>query len=528
MTNNNDDFEQHEHDFNPTEELAPPQGGMKANLAEAWRSRPLFKLIVLMIAVAAIVAASVSFFGGSSNQSTSHLVNPPSLNAPPGGPSSPYMQQQTNLANQERENQALQNGSSALPTPIGQTTDIGELGNTKKDQLSELRAEVEKMKQDQKQTQLKQAQQPAPGQPGAPQQRPEQFDDTLAQAMQRQLNQLMDSWTPHGIKTAEQPKDALGGAIGANGTTVTGNGSSQLSPQQQAAADALKTTSQAKTLVAAGTVSYAQLLTEANSDVPGPILAQILSGPFAGARAVGQFQISAGYADYLVLQFTLVNFKGKDYPINAIALDPDTTLGGMATEVNQRYFTRVILPAAAGFLQGFGQAIGQGNQSLTTNGTTTVITQSNQGIHQGIYQGLGTAAQTASQFFQNQANQVKPLVVVGAGTAMGLFFVQSAMDTTVQEEQQLAAQNAAAGLPAGYGLTGYSPTGAAGYPGMTNPLGGLGASAYPGTTVNGYGSTANSSVPYPNYGNAASTQRSFSPYSAFPSVSGLGTTGYGQ
>ena len=64
--------------------------------------------------------------------------------------------------------------------------------------------------------------------------------------------------------------------------------------------------------------------------------------------------------DYLVLQFTLVNFKGKDYPITAVALDPDTTLGGMATEVNQRYFTRVVLcRLPPDFLQGFGS----GNRS---------------------------------------------------------------------------------------------------------------------------------------------------------------------
>src|SRR5262249_43355048 len=148
-------------------------------------------------------------------------------------------------------------------------------------------------------------------------------------------------------------------------------------------------------LVSAGTVSYGQLLTEANSDVPGPILAQILSGPLSGARAVGQFHT---INDYNVLQFSLVNFKGKDYPINAIALDPDTTLGGMATEVDERYFTRVILPAAAGFMQGLGSALGTGSSSVVTNGETTIVSQSGRGLQQGMFQGLGQAAQTAGQF----------------------------------------------------------------------------------------------------------------------------------
>ncbi|MFY9288490.1 MAG: hypothetical protein WAO98_08305, partial [Alphaproteobacteria bacterium] len=73
---NNDDFDQS--DFNTTEEIAGPRG-MRSNLAEAWRSRPLFKLVVLMTAVAAIVAASVSFFSGGTPTSTnSRLPTPPS------------------------------------------------------------------------------------------------------------------------------------------------------------------------------------------------------------------------------------------------------------------------------------------------------------------------------------------------------------------------------------------------------------------------------------------------------------------
>ena len=112
------------------------------------------------------------------------------------------MQQQTNLANQNREKEALQTGGSALPTPIGQSTDVGDLNGKKPDQLSELRAEVDRMRQEQKQAQMQQMQQAgAAGQPGQAGQVREQFDDSLATAIQ-QLSQLTDSWTPHGIHLA--------------------------------------------------------------------------------------------------------------------------------------------------------------------------------------------------------------------------------------------------------------------------------------------------------------------------------------
>ncbi len=241
----------------------------------------------------------------------------------------------------------------------------------------------------------------------------------LAAAMQTELQKLTCEWEPKGITQvsvakAEDNRDKKSSAAAA----------SQDAAAAAAAASGAQV-HQAQVLVPAGTVSYAQLLTEANSDVPGPILEQVVSGPLTGARVIGQFKVSN---DYLIIKFSLANLKGKDYGIEALALDPDTTLGAMATEVDQRYFTRVLLPAAAGFIQGFGSALGQGSSSLVTNGTTTIVQQSGKGLQQGLFQGLSQAGQTAGQFFENQANETKPLVRVAAGTPMGLFFLSSVLD----------------------------------------------------------------------------------------------------
>jgi len=490
MTDNFDNHDSHddfiEHENGGLDDAK--RSGVAGNLAEAWRTRPLFKFMVLLVAIFAVGVAGVSFLGGN-NASTdvSRLSKPPALKEAAGGAVSPYMREQTELANKERSEQAIASGGSALPTPIGQTTDIGGFGAAEKkdDPLNELRIETEQLK---KQVQQQQAQQQAQQQQLAqkPPAQPEQFDNTLAEAMQNQMKQLLESWTPKGIKavTVVKPED--------------------IKDQEKAAAavaaantDAATTANaiQRKAFVNAGTVSYAQLLTEANSDVPGPILAQIVSGPLAGARAVGSFQVSEGYEKYLVLRFTLADKKGKDYSINAYALDPDTTLGGMATEVDERYFVRVVLPAAAGFLQGMGQALGQGNNSITTNGSTSISTTASGGFRQGIYNGMGQAAQTAGQFFQDQANLTKPLVRVASGTPMGLFFISPVYEpdgtqpTTPQQNGN------------GYANGGYGNANGNNIPGYNN-LGYNQNAGYPGTTVNGYGnSTAlqTSGAPYPNY-----------------------------
>ena len=525
MTDNFDEFEGHEHE-QAGDEAVTPRVGVASNLAHAWRARPLFKLLVLMTAVGAVVAASVSLFSGHDSADHSHIAAPPNLNIAPGGPVSPYMKQQTDLANEQRSKAALEKGGSSMPTPIGQATDVGDLMDNKgkNDALNELRAEVEMLQKQQVQQQQVQQKVQAPVQP---QRAPEQFDDSLGQAMQHQMSLMMEGWKPQGVKQVTVTKTDAASLAAANGT---GSGTDSNAATAAAAAALNNPTTALKTIVPAGTVSYAQLLVEANSDVPSPILAQIVSGPLSGARAIGAFQVANGYNDYLVLQFNLADRKGVQYRINAVALDPDTTLGGMATEVDQRYFSRVVLPAAAGFLQGLGSAMGQGNTTTTTTGDFAVVQQGKEGLQQGVFQGLGQAAQTAAQFFQQQANVTHPLVRVAAGTPMGLFFVSAVYDpatiptaptltTTTQTSygasiMPYSAGGGGAGSPYGASPYGASPYGAAG----ASPYGAAGASPYGAGGVNPYaaaggypggaagangaagqGSNSGYSVPYPNY-----------------------------
>ncbi|MGE3624417.1 MAG: TrbI/VirB10 family protein [Bdellovibrionales bacterium] len=496
MTNNLDDFDQPELEGNG----APPPKGARANLAHAWRTRPLFKLVVLMIVVGAVLAVAISIFSQPPKPDSSKIVTPPSgMNQPPGGAVTPYFHEQLMKADAEREQKALQTGGSAIPTPVGKNTNIDDLtaDKNKKDPLVELRTQIDQQRQKIAELEREKKAPPAPAAA-----KPEQFDDSLASAMQKQMQQLMGSWDPKGIKQvvvteSEKPKEAslTMASNSANGTSGAAGGN----------------TAQPKIIVPAGTVSYAQLLTEANSDVPGPILAQILSGPLKGARAVGQFKVEN---EYLVLKFNLVNYKNKDYTINAIALDPDTTLGGMATEVDQRYLTRVLLPAAAGFMQGFASALGQGSSSVVTNGDTTIVQQSGKGLEEGLFSGLGQAGQTLGQFFQNQANATKPLVRVAAGTPMGMFFITSVTDRQPGANDYMSQQQ--------------------GYPGAAgSPYGSQASGYYPGTSMSGFnnpaGQAPSGSVPYPQanqpYGTSYGGQSAFgSPGYYSTSPYGIGTT----
>ncbi|MDP9126657.1 MAG: hypothetical protein M3N08_00150 [Pseudomonadota bacterium] len=522
-----DNFEDHEHQetVHPEEQAT----GARSNLAEAWRTKPLFKLLAVMVVAGAAVAAGTAIFSGGKQEQMSRLINPPEVHEAPGGKSSPYFLQQTKEAEAQRTKEALATGQSAMPTPIGQPTDINV--TDKADPMNELRVETEHLKQQISQMQLQQTQQAAKetAKEAAPpvKQAPEQFDQTLSQAMQNQLRQLMDSWAPHGIKDQDFTKVADIQGLGNNGQhggsqmygadgqgllvagTASGNGVNTDAPKIVPV----------KPVVAAGTINYGQLLTEANSDLPLPILALIASGPLAGAKAVGDFQVASGYGDYLVMHFKTATLKGKDYKIDAYAIDPDTTLGGMATETDQRYLTRLILPAAASFLQGVGTALGTVPSETTTNGTSTIISQGSVGVKQGLYQGLGQAASTASSFFQEQANKVKPLVRVAANTPIGLFFTTSVCQWNMCGSTGNGLSDEATGTvpkdqpqqpPGGYPI-GYNPY-----------LAGLaGAQGYgAGQQQQSPSTAAQSSVPYPNYAGPSSLGRSYG-------GGGYGGGGYG-
>lgn len=147
------------------------------------------------------------------------------------------------------------------------------------------------------------------------------------------------------------------------------------SSQQQPAAMSNQSSSLggrgAASFVKAGHVIPAKLLTPISSDAPGPVLAEIVSGPLRGARVLGTATFSERQ---IVVRFNKVTIPNSDqmFQIDAVAVSSDFS-PGLATEVNNRYFQRVVLPAAAAFASSFGQALAQPATTIVVGpfGSTT-------------------------------------------------------------------------------------------------------------------------------------------------------------
>ncbi len=124
-----------------------------------------------------------------------------------------------------------------------------------------------------------------------------------------------------------------------------------------------------------------------------------------------------------VLLNTLTH-DGQDIPIQAIVVTPDTMETTVASRVEEHYVERFLLPAAAAFVSGLGQAELQSNTSsvLSPFGGASGFTRLN------LPQQLGVAAGAAgAQIGQTLQQSVpkKATVYLDANTPVGVVFLST-------------------------------------------------------------------------------------------------------
>lgn len=243
---------------------------------------------------------------------------------------------------------------------------------------------------------------------------PTQTQRAMASAVQDQIQFYLSTWKPPG-SSAEF--DAYGKHAHAVAQVATA-----------APADGIARAAAGARFVQAGTVVPAELLTPINSDHPGPVLAQIISGPLAGSRVMGSFLTSN---NRVVVTFTTIAIPGssKSYTIRALAVNAATASTALATNVNNHYLEKYGLMLASSFVSGYGQAVANQGAVVTVSplGGYTVA---NQGLnsHQILMSALGNVGTQVGDVAQANAETIKPTVRVagrhGGPYPVGLLFMQ--------------------------------------------------------------------------------------------------------
>jgi intracellular multiplication protein IcmE len=173
-------------------------------------------------------------------------------------------------------------------------------------------------------------------------------------------------------------------------------------------------------LIPAGRGVFAHPVLAVNSDASSPVVMQADSGPIAGDRMIGSF---AKENKRLVIHINTVIHDGKSIGTDGVVIAPDTMEAAVASNVDEHYLERFILPAAAAFVQGLGQAL------ATTSNTVAVLSPlggATTSTHLNLNQQLGVAAGVSAGQIGNVLNQEAPkgpTVSLDANVAVGVMFL---------------------------------------------------------------------------------------------------------
>ncbi|PQQ37244.1 hypothetical protein C6H68_14350 [Photorhabdus luminescens] len=195
-------------------------------------------------------------------------------------------------------------------------------------------------------------------------------------ALKGYLKVLNERWKPGGMQLAsafgQEGEGAQNGTGQANAFSTWTSGlpsNEQVAPVRTAMEGSI---SQDKIIVPPNTRRPGVIDTAIDSDNLNSIVsAHIPTGFLTGAMFTARGVQLAGNG--VVIHFTRMTVNDVEYQVDAYALQDDTLQSSVASEVNNRYFSRIILPAMASGIGGVGQLYKDQNTQIlsTSSGTIT-------------------------------------------------------------------------------------------------------------------------------------------------------------
>lgn len=411
------DREAHDADFDFDEAddfadtTAPSIGSVVQNNA-------MVKVAIIAGVFIVIIGGLVLFGGGDESETRSQMRvdNPGNVREVPGGEDElpPSYQDALEQYNEEGVEEAIKQDDSFIPVPTSPTKNTGIQvpgdGGLQEDPLERWRMlQEEAARQKQRQLAVE-----------------EEVDDGGAAERRRQAVQELAS---NMLASMEQLSSInYTRPLNSNDITSADYYAELFAEDEEGVIDpGAQLPQEVNVIIPEGEIEYAQMLIQANSDIPGPVLAQIVTGPLAGKRVVGSFSREE---KYLVMTFETVIIDGQSVPINAVAVDPDTNLTGVVTDVDNRYFKRLILPVAANFIEGLAGAIAETRTTTTTTTDVTSVTESNNELdtEEEVATAIEEAGEKISEFVEEEADRTEILVKVAAGTPVGILFLEPVVE----------------------------------------------------------------------------------------------------
>ncbi|MDE0409567.1 MAG: DotG/IcmE/VirB10 family protein [Alphaproteobacteria bacterium] len=225
---------------------------------------------------------------------------------------------------------------------------------------------------------------------------------------------LIESWTRAPAFARLRYSDA---AAPGSPARVSGAAPSGGMPEELAEPDRW-TTATILPPIATGRGLYARTLYAVDSDYPGPVLLELLEPPLAGAVASGGFTL---VGERLVLRLDRLEYRGQTVPVDAWAVDPGCACYGVDGEVDSHWFSRVLLPSAVRFAEGFLGALSRPNETVIVQGGDLRYERLEASAEDAVHAGLATAARTAGDVLVESAPE-GPTVRIPRDTELVVVF----------------------------------------------------------------------------------------------------------
>lgn len=342
------------------------------------------------LAVAMIAYGAYDLVGGSTQKTMS---NPGSMqhvkNLPGGDKGGALYNQNLNELNAKRAQQAAQHHQTYIPT-------LGALHPVAPVKSVAPKAPVVK------------APAPAPVAPAAAPQ-PTAYQKAEVKDAQMELMRFINAPVPTPLTTSLRVLD--NNLYGKRGE-VPVSGESR-------AANAGSAEAKGPILAQPGHISFGELLTAMNSNEPGPVEAEIVSGRFQGAKLLGGFKREK---DRLVIQFNEMTWNHQSYAISAYAINAKTARTYVATSVNHHTLARWGSLIAASFLGGVDNALDMANTNETLGNGYAVVTQQLTDGEIPMY-AAGNVGNVLTPILAKRFNE-PPTVREAQGAPIGLLFMK--------------------------------------------------------------------------------------------------------
>ena len=172
--------------------------------------------------------------------------------------------------------------------------------------------------------------------------------------------------------------------------------------------------------VPAGSKFYGKLDVAIDSDNPGPVWGDILSGPLKGGKVMGGFEKGTGS---VLITFNVLKFKGENYDILAYAIDPETESTAIADAVDRHILERYSSLLAAAFVEGYADAASGYVTTTNPDGTTVTQKSAMPDANDQLISAMGTVGKTLTPIMAERFNRPETVRVFD-DRPVGILFAQ--------------------------------------------------------------------------------------------------------